>query len=74
MMSCGVWKCENCGYSVGASWGQVSLTCPRCNGKSDFVEKLIKKNDKLQAEVKLLKEKIAVLEERISPSHLGQGI
>ena len=73
-MSEGVWNCENCGYSVGASWGQTSWTCPRCKGKKDFVENLQDENDKLKKKIVKLEKKILELEEKIHPSHLGLDI
>ena len=74
MMSDGVWKCDQCGYSVGASWGQVSWDCPRCNGTPGFVEKLQEEKEKLQKENKKLKKKVKELEDIINPPYMGAGI
>lgn len=66
-MSDGVFVCDICGYRQGASWGQVTFTCPRCKDTPGFVDELIKENQRL-------KKKVKELEDQINPPFLGEGI
>ena len=67
-MSVGVWKCENCGYSVGASREDVSWSCPRCNGKRDYVDNLIEENNNLKKKVVKLEKQNSELEKYVTYS------